>query len=63
MYQNFGVQSTGFKETAEIILDIKETKRIEHILHYLSITGQLTLTDFMFLECLRDHLKEVTRDT
>ena len=62
MYKNFGVQSTGFKKTGELILNVKEVKRIRRLLHYLSFTGQLSLTDSMFYECINDHYKALTEE-
>ena len=52
--------STGFKDTGELILNVKEAKRIKRLLHYLSVTGQLNFTDFLFLECVSDHLECLT---
>lgn len=63
MYKNFGVMSTGFKDTGELILNVKEAKRIKRLLHYLSVTGQITLTDFLFYECISEHLECLTKTT
>lgn len=55
---NFGIMSTGEGKEIEIILNRKEAKRIERLLHYLSVTGQFGVkTDFEFWECFKEHLK------
>ena len=63
MYKNFGVMSTGFKDTGELILNVKEAKRIKHLLHYLSFTGQLNSTDYLFYECISEHIECLTKET
>lgn len=60
MNKHFGVMSTGFKDTGELILTVKEAKRVKHLLHYLSVTGQLRVTDFLFLECISEHIDCLT---
>ena len=54
---NFGVTSCGSKDTAELILNLKEEKRIKRLLHYLLVTGQLGLTDGAFYDCINDHVE------